>query len=209
MRTLLGLVLILGISSLLNAQTAGVTNQPEQVSTEVQETLITSDLFEMVGGETENYFYFQGNVVVTGTNLRATCDTMEVVADREQSAAQEKAVGKVGTIQSILMTGNVVVEQSGRRAEAGRADILPREDKVVLTESPKVYDSEGTVSGWRITLFKGERRALVEGDPDKKGDPSQRPRIQLPAFQDLGFEDKDEAPANPTSNFVNESEGGQ
>lgn len=149
-----------------------------------EETVITSDLFEMVGGETENYFYFKGDVIVTGTNLYATCDEMEVVADRQQDKAAEAAVGKVGTIQSIVMKGNVDIEQSGRRAEAGRADILPREDKVILTESPKVIDSEGTVSGWRITLYKGERKALVEGQPG-----GERPRIQLPGFQDLGFED--------------------
>ncbi len=181
--------------------------QPATVDVTPQETVITSDLFEMVGGETENYFYFKGNVVVTGTNLRATCDEMEVVADRQQSDAMEKAVGKVGTIQTITMDGNVVIEQAGRRAEAGHADIMPREDKVVLTESPKVIDSEGTVSGWRITLYKGERKATVEGKPGQDGKPSERPRIQLPGFQDLGFEDKDKEPS-PTSDFVNQG-GGQ
>ena len=76
----------------------------------------------------------------------------------------------------------------------------------MLSESPKVFDNEGTVSGWRITLFKDQRRAFVEGDPEKKGDPSERPRIQLPGFQDLGFEDKEQSPpeTNPTTRFLNE-----
>lgn len=206
MKNLTILFILQGLTALLPAQTVSVESSPAQpatVESKPQETVITSDLFEMVGGETENYFHFKGNVVVTGTNLRATCDTMEVVADRQKDNAMEQAVGKVGTIQTITMDGHVVIEQSGRKATAGHADIMPREDKVILTESPKVIDSEGTVSGWRITLYKGERKAKVEGDPNNKGE---RPRIQLPGFQDLGFEDQ-EKPANPSSDFVNGGNG--
>lgn len=147
-----------------------------------EETVITSDRFEMVGGETENYFHFLGNVEVNGTNLHATSDEMEVVSGRQ--ATESETVGDVGAIKSIVMKGNVVLVQSGRRAEAGRADIYPREGKVVLSENPKVVDSEGTVTGHRMTLYRGERKALVEGIPG--GD---RPRIQLPGFQDLGYQD--------------------
>jgi len=189
MKMLCMFLILLSLACTLSARQDA---QPERAEGQRQETIITSDLFEMVGGETENYFYFKGDGSVTGTNLRATCDEMEVVADRH-SSDEEKTVGKVGTIQSIVMTGKVRIEQSGRKAEAGRADILPREDKVILSENPRVIDSEGTVSGWRITLFKGERKALVEGNPDKSAGEGSRPRIQLPGFQDLGFEDKADA----------------
>lgn len=156
-----------------------------------QETVITSDRFEMVGGETENYFYFYGNVEVTGTNLHATCNEMEVVASRQAKSAE--AVGDVGAIQSIVMKGQVYLEQSGREAFAGRAEIFPREGKVVLMEDPRVEDSEGTVTGYRMTLFKDRRTALVEGPPDGQGGTS-RPKITLPGFQDLGYQDEPESP---------------
>lgn len=150
---------------------------------EPEETVITSDELELVGGDTQNQFFFTGNVKVSGTNLLATCDYMEVIAAR--SGATEPTVGEMGAIQNILMKGNVVIEQAGRRATAGQAEILPDEDKVVLTDNPVVVDSQGTVTGFRMELLKGERKAKVFGDPASGG----RTKVTLPGFKDLGFED--------------------
>lgn len=155
-----------------------------------QETVITSDNLELVGGDTENRFYFTDNVKITGTNLLATCDEMEVIAAR--SGPSEKTVGQMGAIQKILMKGNVVIEQAGRTAMAGQAEILPAEDKVILTENPIVKDSQGTVTGFKMELLKGERKAKVFGDPnDAEGG---RTKVVLPGFKDLGFEDKADTP---------------
>jgi len=148
-----------------------------------QETVITSNELELIGGDTQNRFYFTGNVKVTGTNLVATCDAMEVIAAR--SGATAPTVGQMGAIQTIVMTGNVVIEQAGRRATAGRAEILPHQDMVVLTQDPVVTDSQGTVTGHRMELLKGERKARVFGDPASGG----RTKVTLPGFKDLGFED--------------------
>lgn len=187
------LALMLGPVAFAEVTTTVTADAPQE------ETVITSDQFEMKGGETENYFYFYGNVKVTGTNLDATCEEMEVVANRQ--AKSDAAVGDVGGIKSIVMKRNVVLKQSGRVAEAGRADIFPREGKVVLSENPKVTDSEGTVTGFRMTLSKGEKKVTVEGDPS--GASGGRPTIRLPGFQDLGYED-----SGPTTTPIDTSTGG-
>lgn len=155
-----------------------------------QETVITSNELELVGGDAENRFYFTDNVKITGTNLLATCDYMEVIAAR--SGPTEKTVGQMGAIQKILMKGNVVIEQAGRVATAGQAEILPHEDVVILTENPMVKDSQGTVTGYKMELLKGERKAKVYGDPNAPD--GGRTKVTLPGFKDLGFEDKEEQP---------------
>ncbi|WP_309384568.1 LptA/OstA family protein [Cerasicoccus frondis] len=164
-----------------------------------QNTVITSDNLELVGGDSENRFFFTGNVKITGTNLLATCDEMEVVAAR--SGSPEKTVGEMGAIQSIIMIGNVIIEQSGRKATGGRAEIRPNEDKVILSEGPRVEDSRGVVTGWKMVLHKGERKVEVLSDPNATGD-SGRTRVQLPGFKDLGYED-------PESKFGTDDKEGQ
>ncbi|MGE9294294.1 MAG: LptA/OstA family protein [Puniceicoccales bacterium] len=149
-----------------------------------EDTVVTSDKLEMVGKDEQNHFFFQDNVVVTGTNLKATCDEMTVIASR---VTEQAAVGELGTITSITLVGHVVIEQSGRRAESGRAEIFPREGKVVLTEDPVVYDSEGTVKGERIELYKNEKKARVFGAA--KGQPGKRPTVTLPSIGDMGYKE--------------------
>ncbi len=86
--------------------------------------------------------------------------------------------------------GNCSV-QGDREATCGRPEVLPRDDKVILTENPVVIDhgTDWTNAGEKIILYRGQRRVVVE-----------KPRIVGPAIKDLGF-DKDkpaaEAPAKP------------
>ncbi|GHC02459.1 LptA/OstA family protein [Cerasicoccus arenae] len=182
MKTLFRILFFALIASALQA----ADTQPAKVEKPADNTVITSDELELVGGDAANTFYFTGNVKITGTNLVATCDKMEVLSTR--SGPTEKTVGEMGAIQNILMIGNVVIEQAGRVATAGKAEILPNEDKVVLTENPKVEDSQGTVTGWKMELLKGERKVKVYGDPSSAS--GGRSRVTLPGFKDLGFDDK-------------------
>ncbi|WP_269539187.1 LptA/OstA family protein [Cerasicoccus fimbriatus] len=184
----------LALLALLATQAFG-----QQATTELpaQNTVITSDNLELVGGDSENRFFFTGNVKITGTNMLATCDEMEVIAAR--SGSTEKTVGEMGAIESIIMMGNVVIEQSGRKATGGRAEILPNDDKVILSEGPRVEDSRGVVSGWKMILHKGERKVEVLSDPNATGE-SGRTRVQLPGFKDLGYDDPETSFRNPGSN---------
>ena len=118
---------------------------------------------EMVSTATESTFTFRDRVVVTGNNLKLTCDLLVVVARR--TGDPKATLGKQDNFKSMLATGHVRLVQNDREATCGRAEVLPGEDKVILTENPKVRLLDGSyeASGPRMLLLRGERRAVIEG----------------------------------------------
>ena len=148
-------------------------------------TVVRSESLEMTSTPELNYFYFSNNVTITGNNLLVKCDNIEVTASRSVEA--EATIGRIGVIKKIVAIGSVEIFQAGRAALAGRAELLPAEDKIILTDSPQILDRKATVSGWRITLLKGNRTAIVENNPD--GTDGSRPTVVLDALPNLGFDD--------------------
>lgn len=145
-------------------------------------TVFESDHGEMQTLEEETRFLLTGNVKVSGNNLRVFCDRLEVYAARDGGDNRGEGLAEPGRIQRILAIGNVRIEQEGREATAGRAEVFPVEGRIVFTEDPMIRDAQGRVTGERITLFQGEARAVVEGG--EKG-PA---RITLPTLPDLGID---------------------
>src|SRR4051812_6503505 len=151
-----------------------------------QNTVIESEgRGEMISTDTETTITFRDNVRVTGTNLKLTCDYLEVVVIR--SGDKSATLGKVEKFKSMLATGNVHLVQGDREAACGRAVVLPGEDKVVLTEKPVLVDrDEGRrAEGKTITLLRAQRQAIIE-----------QPVITAPPIKDLGV-DKTPAPKQP------------
>ena len=144
------------------------------------QTVISSDRLEMENDGEKAFFLFSDNVKLTGNNLIVTCDRLEVHSDR--TGDLDANFGKLGSIKQIVAVGNVSISQEGRTARAGRAEVIPAEDKIVLTENPIVIDAQGTVSGERMLFYRGERRAVVESGPSGPA------RVVLPAIPDLGFD---------------------
>lgn len=144
-----------------------------------QPTVIDAQTLDMRSTETEATSLFTGNVVVTGTNLRLTCDRLEVVAYRQ--ADPHATIGKVERFKSLVAEGNVRIVQGDREAACGRAVVLPGDNKITLTDKPVVSDrSVGwTWTGDELLLLRGERRVF-----------GTNVRIVGPSVKDLGF-DKD------------------
>ena len=168
-------------------------------------TIITSDRLEMTQGETQNHFLFYDNVTVVSQNFKATSNLLEVFSAREEETSKSdtdmsSGAVKVGAIKKIIAIGNVVINQKGRHATAGKAIILPDEEKIILTENPVVTDDQGTVTGFRMTLLRGQNRAVVEGGP--KGE---RSTVVLPVMPDFGFpkEQEEEGPSKPNKVLPN------
>ncbi len=76
---------------------------------------------------------------------------------------------QMGQIRLIIATQSVFLEtqdgESGevKRARANRAEIYPKEAKMVLTEDPVVHcSSQGTFRGGKITFYKSSERVIVE-----------------------------------------------
>lgn len=184
-----------------DASSTPVSTDPETGLTETvgqdwsaDKTVITARQVEMFSGDSVNRFLFNEDVLIRSTNLRATCDTMEVLADRANVAGQaaDESQARMGSIRNIVMTGRVRIEQSGRVATSGKALILPLEGRVELTDGPEVTDGEGTVTGWKMVLYKDERRVQVLSRPASEGQEGGRTRISLPPIQDLGYRDPEQ-----------------
>ena len=192
------------IAALLFASIAGVVCAAVTVTApdtkSAQKTTITSEMLEMISGANENTFYFTKNVVVIGTNLKMKADQMTVTAIRPPEGKNSTATSAnivsmktpaVGSIDKIVATGSVHIYQGARESISGKAEFFPKEGKVVLTESPRVIDSKAIVSGWRITLFQGERKVMVEQNPDGGGS---RPSVNLDSIPNMGFDPAQKPP---------------
>ncbi|HUR58633.1 MAG TPA: LptA/OstA family protein, partial [Opitutaceae bacterium] len=163
----------------------GTANDPK--SAPQQDTIITcTGKAELISTPTETTSTFRDNVVVTGTNLRLTCDLLVAVARRGGDPAA--TIGKTEKFKSLIATGHVHIVQNDREATCGRAEILPGEDKVVLSDAPHVRTLNGDydATGWKIEMYRGERRVTVLSAP------GEQPTLTLPALKDLGFEKQPE-----------------
>jgi lipopolysaccharide export system protein LptA len=147
----------------------------------LQETTIDSVSAESVSTDVETTTEFHDQVLAIGNDLTLNCDYLKVVATR--IGDKTATLGKYGKFRYMLATGHVKIVQAGRVATCGRAEVFPNEDRVVLTEDPVVeIASEGyKASGPRMVLYRGQRRAVIEGLP------GQHVHITLPAIKDLGF----------------------
>jgi lipopolysaccharide export system protein LptA len=153
-------------------------------------------LAETISSDTETIATFHDQVVVTGNNLKVTCDFLKVIASRKGDP--NATIGKYGYFKSLIATGHVKIIQGDREATCGRAEIFPGEDRVVLSESPTVRSTNDqyVATGPRMILFRGERRAVIEPEAGVGG------RFTLPTIKDLGFSkdkpaDKPAPPSQP------------
>ena len=157
-------------------------------SVEPRNTVITSDgpaVMVTNDKQTETTITFKDHVVAVGTNMKLTCDFLEVVVNR--SGDPTATIGKLNKFRSMLATGNVFFVLGDREAACGRAQILPGEEKVVLSENPVVVDHDQNTrfAGETITLYSGQRRVEVD-----------KPILTAPPVKDLGV-DKETKPATP------------
>lgn len=142
-----------------------------------QKTTLDCDHAEMwsVGDETRGIC--TGSVTLVGTDLKIVCDRLEFTA---QGVGDKTAtLPSLDKFKYMLATGHVIIVQSEREATCGRAEVLPREDKVVLTENPVLIDhgTDWTSAGEKITLLRGERRVIVD-----------KSRVTGPALKNLSYD---------------------
>ncbi len=134
-----------------------------RAQTQQGQTVICSDTLDMQAGESVNNFLFAGNVSASTQGLALFCDRLYVVALRK--AGSTGTVGKMGGVDSVIAEGNVRIEQSGRIAHAGRAEVRPAEGLVILSDKPRIEDVNGTIEGWQIIYNSAERTVKIVSDP--------------------------------------------
>jgi len=123
-------------------------------------TEITSTKLEMWSNpdSTETHAIFTGNVTVTGNEIKLTCDRLEIFAERvgDKSAT----IGNIDKFKFLIATGKVNIVQGDREANCGRAEVYPREDKIILSDKPVVIDhaANTVATGDPIEMYRGQRR---------------------------------------------------
>jgi lipopolysaccharide export system protein LptA len=147
-----------------------------------QSTELRGDHLEMWTVNTETRAICTGAVTLTGTDLRILCDRLEITA--EGVGDKTATIPTLDKFKYLLATGHVRIVQGDREATCGRAEVLPRDDKVVLTGEPVVIDHAAgvTSAGEKITLLRGQQRVEVD-----------KPHSTFPAIKDLGY-DKTKVP---------------
>lgn len=158
------------LAGFLAAISRGQTVAPET-------TVIESETLDMRSTDTETTSVLTGKVVLTGTNLRLTCDRLEIVALR--SGDPKATIGKVDSFKSLVATGNVRIIQGDREAACGRAEVLPGSDKITLTGQPVVVDHS---INWRWT---GDELEMLRGERQIRG---KNARFTGPPIKDLGID---------------------
>jgi len=168
------LVPLLATATLFALSAARAAEPPET-------TIDCSGLFESVSTDTETTFTFHDQVVAVGNNITLNCDFLKVISTR--IGDKTATIGKYGKFRYMLATGHVHIVQGDRIATCGRAEVFPGEDRIVLTEGPvvEIPTEHYKATGPRMVLYRGQRRAVIEGTP------SERAHISLPAIKDLGF----------------------
>jgi lipopolysaccharide export system protein LptA len=151
---------------------------------EAVETVVTSQVLRMIEETDHTLFRFTDEVRVQATNLNATSERLDVFAREAANRDAASGAGAGLTLDRIEAEGDVVITQTGRVSTAEKAWILPEEGKVILEGEAMVDDERGLVSGHRMTLLQGQRRAIVEGGGSGDG----RARITLPAMPESGPE---------------------
>jgi lipopolysaccharide export system protein LptA len=132
----------------------------------------------MSSTDTETTAIATENVILTGTNLRITCDQLTVIAHRFDTAATKSdLLPTEQRFKYILAEGNVRIVQGDRESSSARAEVFPQEGRVVLSGGPVLTDhSNGVVAtGEPIILLRGQR--ALSGKNIK---------ITAPPLQDLG-----------------------
>lgn len=94
---------------------------------------------------------FTGAVSVVRGGVTMRCDTLDVrYADADR-------------IDRVVASGNVLVRQGERTANAGTAELVGATGEITLTGTPRLAEGPNTLVGSRIVLWLDDERATCEG----------------------------------------------
>ena len=136
--------------------------QPPLGTSKTIPVTITSARLKYV--DAERRVHLEGGVVAKGADLSVTANQLDAfLLPRNQAAAGQGPAAS--QLDRMVATGNVVVQQPGRRATGDKLVYTSAEDKFVLTGGPpSIFDAEhGKITGDSLTFYNRDDRVLVEG----------------------------------------------
>lgn len=120
---------------------------------------------EMSFSETQHQVEFTGPVRMDSPdgNLSARQATVFL------SAVNSKGVDFGGSVERVVATGDVVLQQGARRGTGGQLVYTAADGMAVLTGSPKVVDpQQGTITGSQLSFHAGDGSVVVSGAADRR-----------------------------------------
>jgi lipopolysaccharide export system protein LptA len=140
----------------------------------------------------ENTALFEGKVVMTKGDFVMRADQMAVHFAGESPSASSRKGGRPGmttqatspdlptfgnrAVALIDATGNVMMQQGDKKARARKAVYHQRDEMLVLTGDPEVWEEGYRVTGTKMTMFLKEDRSIVEGSRVVINDAESKPR---------------------------------
>lgn len=164
---------------LLWVGTVSAAEPPDRPSTPPGDIVITSQ--SLVFRNQDNTAFFEGKVVLTKGVFVMHADQMTIYFDGSSPANNTPPKGttkaapaaKPGApelptfgsrgVSLIDASGNVVMQQGSKRAKSKKALYYQREEKLVLTGEPEVWEEGYRVTGTKMTMLLKEDRSIVEG----------------------------------------------
>jgi len=116
--------------------------------------------------DAERKAHYEGRVLAKGSGFTAAGKSMDVYLLPRSQTSKNQLLAGPGQLDRIVGQGDVVVQQSGRRAVGQQLVYTAADDKFVLSGgSPSIFDAErGKTTGVSLTFFRRDDRVLVDGE---------------------------------------------
>jgi len=116
-----------------------------------QELDVTAD--QMTFDSKTHTFVFENNVHVRRCDMTLKCDRLRVINDAQRDR-----------VERIVATGNVRMQQGGRRVQAERAEYFDAEQKLVLTGQPRAWDpvEQNELTGDEMVVYLATEKLVVK-----------------------------------------------
>ncbi len=101
----------------------------------------------------------QAKVLVFAGNAVARRGALTIYGDR----LTVRYIGEKREIDQVVAEGHVRLLHEGRTATGAKAIFFQREERIVLSGSPRVSEGENFIQGHEITMFLNDKRSVVTG----------------------------------------------
>jgi lipopolysaccharide export system protein LptA len=116
--------------------------------------------------DSDRKVHYEGGVLARGTDFTASSRTADVYLLPHSQTSGKQALSAPGRLDRMVAQGDVVIQQTNRRAQGQTLTYTAVDDKFVLTGGPpSIFDAEqGKITGVSLTFFRRDDRVLVEGE---------------------------------------------
>jgi len=116
--------------------------------------------------DSERKAHYEGGVTAKGTDFSAVAKSADAYLVPHSQTAGYQSLAGPSRLDHMVAYDDVVIQQSGRRADGQKLIYTASDDKFVLTGGPpSIFDAEqGKITGVSLTFFRRDDRVLVEGE---------------------------------------------